>query len=129
LIVNLASGAPRQITSWGFAIGLGSWSPDGTKILFPGGASRLSDAGSLYVVRPDGSGLARITLTGTNSNWGVQAAGWSPDGTKILLELKSPATGDEEVFTANADGSDLQQVTTNAEDVGWLDWGTHPLIK
>jgi Tol biopolymer transport system component len=128
-VVNVASGALRQLTPWGLAIGNGSWSPDGTKILFPGGASRLSDAGSLYVVHPDGSGLARITLTGTNSNWGVQGAAWSPDGTKILLELKSPTTGDEEVFTANADGSGLQQVTTNAHDVAWLDWGTHPLIK
>jgi TolB protein len=128
-IVNLASGAVRQITPWGLANTPGSWSPDGTKILFTGGASRFGDAGSLYVVHPDGSGLARITLTGTNSNSGVQGAGWSPDGAKILLELKNPSTLDEEVYTANADGSDLQQVTTNAEDVGWLDWGTHPLIK
>jgi Tol biopolymer transport system component len=128
-IVNLASGAVRRITPWGLANAPGSWSPDGTKILFAGGASRFSDAGSLYVVHPDGSGLAKITLTGTNSNSGVQGAGWSPDGTKILLELKSPSTLDEEVYTANADGSDLQQVTTNAHDVAWLDWGTQPLIK
>ena len=128
-IVNLASGAVRQITPWGLPNSPGSWSPDGTKILFTGGASRFGDAGSLYVVHPDGGGLARITLSGTNSNSGVQGAGWSPDGTKILLELKSPNTGDEEVYTANADGSGLQQVTTDAHDVGWLDWGTHPLIK
>ena len=128
-IVNLASGAVRQITPWGLPNSPGNWSPDGTKILFTGGASRFSDAGALYVVHPDGRGLAKITLTGTNSNSGVQGASWSPDGTKILLGLKSPSTRDEEVYTANADGSDLQQVTTNAHDVFWVDWGTHPLDK
>jgi Tol biopolymer transport system component len=119
----------RQVAPWGLANAPGSWSPDGTKILFTGGASRFGDAASLYVVHPDGSGLRKITLTGTNSNSSVQGASWSPDGTKIVLGLKSPSAGDEEVHTANADGSDLQQVTTNAQDVGWVDWGTHPLTR
>jgi Tol biopolymer transport system component len=127
LILNLASGALRQITPWGLANSPGSWSPDGTKILFTGGGSRFSEAGSLYVVHPDGSALAKITLTGTNNNSGVQGASWSPDGTKIILAFKNLSTGDEEIYTANADGSDLQPVTTNAHDVFWVDWGTHPL--
>jgi Tol biopolymer transport system component len=127
-VLTLASGAVRQITPWGLPNSAGSWSPDGTKILFIGGGSRFSEAGSLYVVHPAGSGLAKITLAGTNNNSGVQGASWSPDGTKIILAFKNPSTGDEEIYTANADGSGLQQVTTNAHDVFWVDWGTHPLL-
>jgi Tol biopolymer transport system component len=128
-VVNLANGGLRRITPWGLPNGRGSWSPDGTKILFIGGGSRFSDAGSLFVIHPDGSGLAKISLTGTNSNSDVTDASWSPDGTKIILALKSPSTFDEEIYTANADGTNLQNVTTNAHDVAWVDWGTHPLIK
>lgn len=127
-VLNLDSGGLQQITPWGLPDNAGSWSPDGTKILFIGGGSRFSDGGSLYVVRPDGSGLAQISLTGTNSNSAVQGAGWSPDGTKIILALASPSTGDEEIYTANADGSDLRNVTTNAHDVFWVDWGPHALV-
>jgi TolB protein len=134
-VLNLDSGALRRITPWGLPHDAGSWSPDGTKILFSGGG--LPSTGgdqlfnSLYVVHPDGSGLAKIPLTGTHSSSSASEPGWSPDGTKIIFKLAtatSRGTSDEEIYTAKADGSDLQHVTRDANDVDWTDWGPHALV-
>ncbi|GEM_PF-104004 len=50
---------------------------------------------------------------------------WSPDGTKVLFY--SDQTGDREIFTLNADGSGLTQLTKSAgydEDPDWSPDGT-----
>jgi Tol biopolymer transport system component len=53
--------------------------------------------------------------------------GWSPDGTKIVFTraTKSPGTPSS-IYTVNADGSGLFQVT-NARGDSQPDWGPHPL--
>jgi len=65
---------------------LASWSPDGRWVLFadlePG-----SDKRQLYVVRPDGTGLRRLT----NDPFGVGEAAWSPDGSTIAFVRDSMA--------------------------------------
>jgi TolB protein len=80
-VVNLDGTGLRRITPWGlpFFEDAGRWSPDGKTILF-------DDTKSVYVVHPDGTGLAKIPLlTGTFSR--LQNPDWSPDGTKIVLSL------------------------------------------
>ena len=56
---------------------------------------------------------------------------WSPDGTKIIFNLftaTSPGTGQEGIYTANADGTNIQQITSNPEfRDNYPDWGPHPL--
>ncbi len=47
------------------------------------------------------------------------------DGAKIVFSIFSDATG-ENVYTANADGTGVTQVTHGGEDEA-PDWGTHPL--
>jgi Tol biopolymer transport system component len=125
-VVNLNGTGLHRITSWGLPAleAFGSWSPNGRSILFDG-------KGSLYVVHPDGTGLAKIPLT-TSGISRAFAPGWSPDGTKIVFALftrTSPGTEQEGIYTANADGSHIKQVT-NAPiyDTG-PDWGTHPLAS
>jgi Tol biopolymer transport system component len=97
-VLNLNGGAVRRITPWGFADNAGSWSPDGTKIAF-------EHLGSLFVVDPDGTGLAKIPLE-INGRSGAGDFAWSPDGNKIAFLLFS-RTG-QGIATANADGSDVQ---------------------
>src|SRR5207253_6419876 len=58
-VVNVDGSDLRRITPWGFCDDDGSWSPDGTKIAF-------EHRGSLFVVHPDGTSLAKIPLA-TNS--------------------------------------------------------------
>jgi Tol biopolymer transport system component len=56
--------------------------------------------------------------------------GWSPDGTKIVFALftrTSPGTAQEGIYTANADGSRVRQVTRAPIYDAHPDWGPHPL--
>jgi Tol biopolymer transport system component len=117
-VVNVDGSGLHQITPGGFSDDDGSWSPDGTKIAF-------EHSGALFVVRPDGTGLAKIPLAiGSHSPAGDFS--WSPDGTKIIFLLVTP-TG-EGIATANADGSNVQQITNSPTFDHQTDWGPHPLI-
>jgi hypothetical protein len=98
-----------------------SWSPDGTKILFAGAH------GSLYVVHPDGNGVRAIPLdTGGGFAYAL-SPGWSPDGTRMVFSLFLDRTGQEDIYTARPDGTDLVNVTDSADFALMPDWGTHPL--
>ncbi len=124
-VVNLNGTGLHRITPWGSGSEAdGSWSPNGSWILF-------DTKGSLYVVHPDGTGLAKIPLA-TGSLSRAFAAGWSPTGTKIVFALVTqtrPGTQKEGIYTANADGSDVQQVTNAPIHDVVPDWGTHPLAS
>jgi hypothetical protein len=95
-----------------------SWSPDGRWILF----ECACDA-AVYIVHADGSGLRRITLESP----GLRSAfdpSWSPDGTRILFVAVS--SGEENLFTARRDGTDVEQIT-HTHDISYTspDWGTN----
>jgi TolB protein len=123
--VNLDGTGLRRITPWGlpFFEDPGRWSPNGKTILF-------DDTKSVYVVHPDGTGLAKIPLL-TRTFSRLQNPDWSPDGTKIVVSLftrTGPGTGQVGIYTANADGSHIQRVTDSPTFDRYADWGPHPLI-
>jgi hypothetical protein len=60
-----------------------SWSPDGRRILFAN--ERLSPAGAVWTVRPDGSELTRV-FEGSTTTFPLSPT-WSPDGTQILFAM------------------------------------------
>ena len=87
-----------------------SWSPDGSNITF----TRWTNYDSFqddftdpeaWLVRSDGT--APKKLTGARAL--PYVCGWSPDGTKILLQVYDGIQSD--LFTINADGGDLTQIT------------------
>jgi Tol biopolymer transport system component len=111
----------------------GDWSPRGNQIVIsrrPSAAVRSS----IWVVHNDGSGLRKITVPGSGCGLPFDdpdAAScldpqWSPDGTKIAFK-RSGAEGSD-LYTINADGSGLTQVTHDG-DIEFQDWGTHPLAQ
>jgi len=110
----------------------GSWSPHGNRIVFS--AHTPGDHhSSIWVVHPDGHGLRQIPIAGCGganadpSGIGCFGPAWSPDGKKILFDRRV-ASGQADLYTVNADGSGLFQVTnTPTLDEGGADWGTHPL--
>jgi Tol biopolymer transport system component len=117
-IVNVDGTGLHQITPGGFCDDDGSWSPDGTQIAF-------EHRGSIFVVHPDGTGLAKIPLATSSLNRAGDIC-WSPDGKKLvflLFTLRAPGTGQEGIATANADGSDVQQVTNSPTFDHQADWG------
>lgn len=85
---------------------LPAWSPDSSWLAFAGqlqgcAASSECDLASsrIYVVKPDGSGLRRIT-----SQLGTAPA-WSPDGRRIAFESEN------DVWSVKVDGTQLTRLT------------------
>ena len=117
----------RQITdSQGFS-GDPAYSPDGRLIAFD---SDRSNAGlSVYVVRPDGSGVRRITHPPAGSN--DSEPRFSPDGTSISftryqgghVNKHGRMTGDTSaVFVVGVDGAALRRVTGWGLKAGQTNW-------
>ncbi len=103
-------------------------SPDGKRIAF---ASFRDGNREIYVMGADGSGPENLTL---HDAWDVNPA-WSPDGERIAFV--SDRNGDVEIwsgfntdiFVMNADGSGLEQVTSDPESLSadhpaWSPGGT-----
>lgn len=119
-VVNVDGSGLHRITPWGFCDDDGSWSPDGTEIAF------AKPDGSIFVVHPDGTGLTKIPLA-TKSRSFAGDISWSPDGRKIVFILGTRTTP-EGIATANADGTNVKQVTSSPTFDHQADWGSHALI-
>jgi Tol biopolymer transport system component len=59
---------------------------------------------------------------------GFADIGWSPDGNKLSFSLGGPSTPGG-IFTANANGTNLQRATTSPTFDHEADWGSHPLVR
>jgi Tol biopolymer transport system component len=98
-----------------------AWSPDGRWIAF---GLREYGAGSIAVIRRDGRSLRYVTdgrvepdETADPAEWADDhGPDWSPDGRRILFTRVvwlCPRCDQEEVFSANTDGSDVRWVTAD----------------
>jgi Tol biopolymer transport system component len=119
-VVNLDGSGLHQITPGGFCDDDGSWSPDGSEIAFASGIS-----GRIYIVHPDGTGLMQIPIPVSGQS-GLGDVSWSPDGSKLAFIRGT--SGGEGIYTANANGTDVQQVTSSPAFDHEADWGPHPLF-
>ena len=123
-IVTLADGAVRTLTTGydNFPV----WSPRGDRIVF----SRLADDDfDIYTMRPDGSGVTRLTTSPGNDSHPA----WSADGAHILFSSSRFGFKDEapmadipqpygELFIMNADGSEQRALTDNRWEEGTPAW-------
>jgi hypothetical protein len=85
-----------------------AFSPDGSRVAFVVQRAGSSAAADLYVMNVDGSGMTRLTSTGTN--WDPT---WSPDGTQIAF--RKSTDGDEEIYVVGADGSGERDVSRSPQ--------------
>lgn len=79
--VPAAGGFPRMVTAFDDQVGGVAWSPDGEWLaisLAPGGGMNQQ----IYLARPDGTDLHRITDGGEEGNW---LQGWRDDGAAVVL--------------------------------------------
>jgi Tol biopolymer transport system component len=135
--VKLNGSGLRPITPAGTPVdteGGPSWSPRGDQILF--GANADPDhRRSIFIVNADGTGLHQVAIPGCGGALSDPTSiscfhpGWSPDGTKVVFVRASAMFNVQNIYTANADGSGLFQVTHNSSglEAVYPDWGTHPL--
>ncbi len=88
-VVNADGTGVRQLTSSRLNFGdHACWSPDGTRILFrtnPGNPTQEFHQSALYFVRPDGTGLTKLTDSGSNLEY--LSSSWSPDSRWIVTGL------------------------------------------
>jgi Tol biopolymer transport system component len=135
--VKLDGSGLKRITPEGmdFNFGNGSWSPQGNQILFSAHVPNGDYHSSVWVVHFDGTGLRQLPIAGPcggpfgdPTTWGCFNPVWSPDGRKIAIGRSQGDEGQRDLFTVNADGSGLFQVT-NTPDINEFngDWGIHPL--
>lgn len=96
-VVDVETGTSRRLTSNGYYDGGPSWSPDGDRIVFE------SEDG-LYLMRPDGSDVRRLTRGAAELYWGPS---WSPDGK--LIAYGNPF----DIYVVGADGGEPERLTEN----------------
>ena len=118
-----ATGAQANAASMG-----GSWSPDGTKILFYSSAGNLvagdtNGAGDLFVKTLSSGAIQRVNTdaTGAQANGESEPEGvWSPDGTKILFYssagnlVAGDTNGALDLFVKTLSSGAIQRVNTDA---------------
>jgi TolB protein len=118
-VVNVDGSGLHRITPWGFCDDDGSWSPDGTRIAF------VKDDGNIFTVHPDGTGLAQLPLATASRAFAGDIA-WSPDGARMvfILTLQTGAHSFQSgLGTANADGTNVRQITVSPTFDHQADWG------
>jgi Ca2+-binding RTX toxin-like protein len=95
-VLDVGSGAVRQLTSDPANALAPRWSPDGQRIAY---VSTQSGSPQVWEVAADGAGGHALT-TGPGESG---PADWSPDGTRLVFA--SDRSGTFELYTMNADGS------------------------
>lgn len=121
--VDLEGSAPNLLTldveAWD-----PSWSPDGEWLAFKG--RRAPDNGSqgVWVARPDGTGLRRVTTTqeadSDGRGFAFSAPRWSPDGDTLLYYCCQG--GFHDIWLAELDGSSERRITSDLADEFWPSW-------
>lgn len=97
------------------ALGLVTVAAPPASATFPGRNGRIAfvdETANISTIRPDGTGLRRLTSFGSFGYANNPA--WNPAGTKIAFDRW--ASGNFDLFVMNADGSQLVQVTHRTSD-------------
>ena len=105
-----------------------AWSPQGDRIAFE---SNRTGRPEIWVMDADGSNQERLTnfdAAVTPRLIAVTKPTWSPSGDRISFHRRvgvAPLPGHFEVYTMNADGSDIQQITSTIDPgfSGFPSWG------
>lgn len=110
-VVNTDGTGLRRITDAPGISAAGGWSPDGSLIVFGSNRDRApgdtSACGDIFVIRPDGTGLTKLT-DGSHSDC---ISSWASDGHIIFASDRRDPGGQTDLWAMNADGTDATLLT------------------
>jgi Tol biopolymer transport system component len=110
----------RQVTPWNLDAGdHPDWSPDAKRILFRSPQAGLTGT-SLYSIRPDGTGLQRITHFASSVE--LLSSSYAPDGKWIVL-ARTGRAHQPDLFLIRPDGTGLRRLTFTTLWDSAPDWG------
>jgi Tol biopolymer transport system component len=111
----------------------GEWTPDSRQVLinsngFVGQGSRLNAA--IYRVRPDGTGLRRLTRPAYPHNDILPSPSPAGDRVVFVSDRRYPDLCCNDLYVVRSDGSELHRVPTgDLSGVGNPDWGSAPRLR
>jgi Tol biopolymer transport system component len=117
-VMDVGDSNPQEIMSDIFTLNF-SWSPDGTQIAFSG-HSLSNNLVDIHVMNADGTSLVQLTFGDQG-----RAASWRPvpsddytDGGGVIA-FSSEQNGNNDIYTMNIDGSNIQRLTDYPERDGY----------
>lgn len=113
---DLVTALPDQIYSV-------NWSPDGKWLAFilaPGGGMNQQ----IYLVRPDGSELQRLTRGGKENNW---LGSWTHDSRKLIISSNQRSADAMDAYLFDVERGQLNLVTEN-QGIGSFQDVSHDMI-
>jgi Tol biopolymer transport system component len=136
-VAKVNGGGVRPLTPAGTLFSSpGDWSPQRNEIVFSQHVTPDARS-SIWIVHANGTGLHEIPVQAQPacggaiadpSSQGCFQPRWSPNGKEIVFARGTSGDNDSNIYTVNADGTNLTQVTHGGRDQA-PDWGTHPLAR
>jgi dipeptidyl aminopeptidase/acylaminoacyl peptidase len=108
-VVPVGGGWPELVTALDDPIGSVSWSPDGVWLAFllaPGGGMNQQ----IYLVRPNGSGLRRLTDGGQENNW---LGSWTHDARALAVASNRRSAEAMDAYLFDIPRGELRRVAEN----------------
>ena len=102
-VMDIEGNQLKNLTQWPGVDEVGSWSPDGAKIVF---FSNRDGNGEIYVMDSNGKNQANLT----NHPALDAAPTWSSDGTKIAFQSNREG-GQDDIYVMNPDGANVVNLT------------------
>lgn len=128
-VMPFGGGTERPVTPARLEAWAPDWAPDGGRIVFSSHVFHDRPNGAIYTVRPDGTGLRRLT----SPPWPLEdfAASYAPDGSKLVFssDRRYPDRCCADLYLMNTDGKALHRIPLASTQAVFARWGTAPLLR
>lgn len=122
-VMNADGTNVHRVTPWRLRGGDNpDWAPDSSRILFRSQEEGNVERAQFYTVRPDGTGLTRLTNF-PNEHRRVFSASFSPDGTQIVYARAPDRRERGDLWLMNADGTNHRLLYAVPAADSAPDWG------